>query len=92
MVGLNFLGTLKNKGSETWDSATIEIELFDAEGGYVAEAENLILDEIKPGSEHHFTVTFHGYNEKIEYADYKIKVRADSFYLPSITKSEQDNR
>ena len=74
--GIEFLGVLENQGEDEWDSATIEIELFDSEGNFVDEAEGYIQGIITPSSKHNFKVGFYdcGKEKKIEYADFKAKV------------------
>lgn len=74
--GWVFLGTLKNAGDHEWKSATVQIELFNEEGGFIDESDGYIQGAIDPGTDHHFKVTFHSCDEEKEivFSDFKISV------------------
>ena len=74
--GWVFLGTLINSGEHSWDSATVQIELFDEEGNFMDESDGYIQGAIAPGTTHNFKVTFQSCNEEkeIDFFDFKIAV------------------
>jgi hypothetical protein len=73
--GWIFLGTLTNRGEHEWDSATVQIELFDENGHFMDECDGYIQGAITPGSTHNFKVTFHSYDESdIVFTDFKVAV------------------
>ena len=74
--GIEFIGVLENQGEDEWDSATIEIELFDSKGNFLDEVEKYIQGTITPNSKHNFKVGFYNCDKekKIEFADFKSKV------------------
>ena len=74
--GWVFLGTLTNLGENSWDSATIQIELFDEEGNFMDESDGYVQGAITPGSKHNFKVAFHSCDEETEvvFSDFKATV------------------
>lgn len=74
--GWVFLGTLTNPGEHSWESATVQIELFDQEGNFIDESDGYIEGSITPGTTHNFKVTFYFCHEEKEmaFSDFKIAV------------------
>ncbi len=74
--GWVFLGALTNSGEHDWESATVQIELFDEEGNFMDESDGYIQGSITPGTTHNFKVAFHTCDEEKEimFADFKIAV------------------
>lgn len=74
--GWVFLGTLTNSGEHSWDTATVQIELFDEEGNFMDESDGYIRGAITPGTTHNFKVTFKSCDEEkdIVFSDFKIAV------------------
>jgi hypothetical protein len=63
--GLNVLGRLNNVGSHTWDSVTVEAEMYDKDGKFLDETSGYISALLSPGSEEHFRLTFANPDAKI---------------------------
>ena len=63
--GLNVLGRLNNVGSHTWDSVTIEAEMYDKDGKFLDETSGYISVLLSPDSEEHFRLTFANPDERI---------------------------
>lgn len=74
--GWVFLGTLTNAGEHDWDSATVQIELFDEAGNFMDESDGYIQGAITPGTTHNFKVTFNACDEEKEiiFTEFKIAV------------------
>jgi hypothetical protein len=74
--GWVFLGTLTNNGEDSWDNATVQIELFDEAGDFLDESDGYIQGAITPGTTHNFKVTFHSCHEERDmvFSDFKIAV------------------
>jgi hypothetical protein len=63
--GLNVLGQLKNEGGHTWDSVTVEAEIYDKDGKFLDETSGYISAVLPPGSEENFRLTLTSSDEKI---------------------------
>lgn len=51
-----FLGQLANNGEDTWQSITVKVDLFDAEGTFLDQCENYIRGHLAPGGTTYFKV------------------------------------
>ena len=54
---LDVLGRLKNMGRHTWDSVTVEVEIFDKDGKFLDETSGYVSAILSPGAEEHFRLT-----------------------------------
>lgn len=72
----DFLGMLKNEGSDTWRNMEIEVELFDEAGQFLGEYSTFINRLFKPGDTENFQVSGSGCGSHAtpEYATYTIRV------------------
>lgn len=73
---VDFLGKLKNEGSDTWRNMEVEVELFDDAGHFLGEYSTFINRLFKPGDIENFQVSGSGCGSRAtpEYATYTIRV------------------
>ena len=73
---LKVLGTVGNKGKDTWDLIRVEVDLFDAKGSFVGQCEGYASGPILPGHQRYFAVDCNGSEREPtpEYASYTVEV------------------
>ena len=80
---LKVLGTVGNKGKDTWDLIRVEVDLFDAKGAFVGRCESYASGPILPGHQRYFDVDCGGSEREPtpEYTRYTVEVINASYEM-----------
>jgi len=80
---LDIVGVIANRGADTWESISIEVELFDDEDNYLDECTDYIRGALKPGERENFTVRCGGCEGSLpgSYERYEIAVKDANFQM-----------
>lgn len=74
--GWVFIGKLVNNGEQSWESVTVQIELFDADGRFIDEADGYVEGAITPSTAHHFKLPIYDYDvgSGVTFTDFKATI------------------
>ena len=78
---VEFIGVVANNGTDTWDSISIEIELFDKDGKFMDECSEYISSPLSPSESENFKASCGGCEKRpiADFDHYEIHI-VDAIY------------
>ena len=80
-----FIGTVENNGKDTWESVSIDVDLFDKGGQFVDKCSGYERGRIAPGQTHNFKASCGGCRDAsvAQYDHYTIAIVDANYVRPS---------
>lgn len=80
---LEIVGVVENNGTDTWQSISIEVELFDSEGNFMDECSEYISSALAPKQSENFKVSCGGCEKRplAEFDRYEIAIKDASYQM-----------